>query len=204
MQTSKLTQTLQPNTRNLFRACPLAAYHAGINKNQFALAWTMCVSIASLLVITFLSPLVSHASGAADNAAVKIDFESEELLAPTGPLGKIWVSDDGVQHIRDFEVAGPVWGDINGTLTVVANINLDLATGDGTGHGTFVLDVEWNGLTGTFEGTSQWKYDGFLVSNGKGSADGTGDFEGMHMQANFFDDHGRTPLIGTILIPRGD
>lgn len=164
------------------------------------LALAAGVSITSLLLIIAFSSPVSHASG----GATKIDFEAEEALAPIGPPGKIWVSDDGVQHIRDFPVAGPVWGDLNGTLTVIANINLDLATGDGTAFGTFVLDVEWNGLIGTFEGRSQWKYDGFLITNGQGSARGTGDFEGMHMQANFFNEDGGTPLIGTILIPHAD
>jgi hypothetical protein len=136
--------------------------------------------------------------------ATKTDFEAEELLFPIGSPGKIWVSDDGVQHIRDFPVAGPVWGDIDGQLTVVANINWDLATGDGTAYGTAVLDVEWNGLTGAFEGRSQWKYAGFLISAGQFVGHGTGDFEGMHMRANFFNDGDRTPLIGTILNPHGE
>ncbi len=112
------------------------------------------------------------------------------------------MSHDGMQHIRDFPVAGPVWGDLNGTLTVIANINLNLATGDGTAHGTFILEVEWNGLIGTFEGRSQWKYDGFRIVAGQGTAHGTGDFEGLRMKANFFTaEDGRTPLIGTIFIP---
>ena len=115
------------------------------------------------------------------------------------------MSDDGVLHMRNLPVEGPVWGDINGQLEVFANINQDLATGDGTAFGTAVLEMEWNGLTGTFEGRSQWKYAGFLISAGQFVGHGTGDFEGMHMRANFFhDEDGRTPLIGTILNPYGE
>ena len=201
-QTSKLTQTLPPHTRNLCLASPLAACHFALNKKRLALAWAVSVTIRSLLVVICFSSWVSRAGGSAGNGAVKIDFVSEEALAPIGPPGKIWVS-DGVQHIRDFPLAGPVWGDLNGTLTTSFNVNLNLTTGDGTAFGTFVLEVEWNGLTGTFEGRASGKYEGFRIS-GQGIGHGTGDFEGMQMQAYFFNTATGTALIGTILIPHGE
>jgi hypothetical protein len=140
--------------------------------------------------------------------ATKTEFEAQESLVPTGPPGKVWVSDDGVVHIRDLTVVGPVWGDIVGQLTVVANINQDTATGDGTAYGTAVLEVEsveWGDLSGTFEGRSQWKLAGGLIVTGQFVGHGTGDFEGMHMQANFFNaEDGTTPLIGTIHNPHGE
>ena len=204
MQNSKLTMTLQRNTRNLWLACPFAACHFAFNKKRLALARTVGVSISSLLVIVVSSSWASHADGAEGNGAVKIDFEAEEALAPIGPPGKIWVSDDGVQHIRDLPVAGTVWGDLNGTLVIVSNRNLDLATGHGTAHGTAVLEVKWNGLFGTFEGRSEWKIEAFRIVAGQFIGHGTGDFEGMQMQANFFNAATGTPLIGTILIPHGD
>jgi hypothetical protein len=171
---------------------------------RFPLGWNLAISLTSLmLVIAFSSP-PSQASGAENNGAVKIDFVAEEKLAPTGPPGRIWVSDDGVQHIRDLPVAGLVWGDINGTLTIVSNRNLDLATGHGTAYGTAILEVEWNGLIGTFEGRSEWKIEGFRIVAGQFIGHGTGDFEGMQMQANFFFTPAGTPLIGTILIPHGE
>jgi hypothetical protein len=165
----------------------------------FHLGHGTCMHILSLFMV-LLAGSVSRASEEAD----RIDFESMESLVPLGPPGKVWTTGDGIQHIRDFAVSGPVWGDLNGTLTVVANINWNLATGDGTAFGTAVLTVEWNGLTGTFEGRSQWKYEGFLVVAGQFVGHGTGDFEGMQMQANFFNADGGTPLIGSILIPSED
>jgi hypothetical protein len=202
MQTSKLTQTLPRHTRNLWLASSLAACHFALNKKRLALAWTVGVTISSLLVVICFSSWVSHAGGSAGNGAVKIDFVAQEALAPIGPPGKIWVS-DGVQHIRDFPLAGPVWGDLNGTLTTSFNVNLNLTTGDGTAFGIFILEVEWNGLIGTFEGRAQGTYDGFLIS-GHGSGHGTGDFEGMQIQAFFFNTGTAVPLIGTILLPHGD
>ncbi|HUS34628.1 MAG TPA: hypothetical protein VM680_04675 [Verrucomicrobiae bacterium] len=154
--------------------------------------------------IQILSLLITVLSGSITKAVDRIDFESVESLVPLGPPGKVWTTSDGIQHIRDFAVSGPVSGDINGTLTVIANINWNLATGEGTAYGTFVLAVEWNGLTGTFVGRSQWKYSGFKVQDGQGVGHGTGDFEGMQLFANFFDESGVTPLIGTILIPHSN
>jgi hypothetical protein len=134
---------------------------------------------------------------------IKIDVVSEEKLAPTGPPGRIWVS-DGVQHTRDFPLSGPVWGDLNGNLSIIFNTNLNLATGDGTAFGSFVLAVEWNGFQGTFEGRSKAKYQSFLVTNGYGVGHGTGDFEGMQIQLSFFHEGDRVPLIGTIIMPGGE
>ena len=175
MQTSELTQTLQ-----------------------------LKLNISTLLVLTFFSPLASYAGDAAGNGAISVPFEAEERLAPTGPPERVWVSDDGIQHTRNSPVAGIVWGDLNGTITILGNRNLDLATGHGTAHAEAVVDVEWNGLTGTFEGRSQWKLEAFRIVDGQFIGHGTGDFEGMQMEAHFFNDSGRVPFNGTILIPGGN
>ena len=164
----------------------------------FPLAWKASTAAASLVLLLGISSPSSHA----DTGAIKLHFVSEEILSPIGPPERIWMSGD-VQHIRNFPLAGPVWGDINGTLTTYFNVNLNLTTGDGTAFGIFILEVEWNGLRGTFEGRAQANYEGFVIS-GHGSGHGTGDFEGMQMQAFFFQEDGRTPLIGTILIPGGE
>lgn len=166
-------------------------------RTPFALK--MAASFFTLLLMMAISSPASHASG-----TTKIDFVAAETLAPTGPPGRVWVSDDGVQHIRDLPVAGPVWGDINGTLKIVSNRNLNLLTGHGTAFGTAVLHIEWNGLVGTFEGRSEWKIEGFRVVTGQFVGHGTGDFAGMQMMANFFQTPTGTPLIGTILIPSGE
>lgn len=165
---------------------------------RFPCAWKAALSIASFLLVTGLSSPVSHANG----GTTKFDFVAEELLSPVGAPEKIWMSGD-VQHIRNFPLAGPVWGDINGALTTSFNVNLNLATGDGTAFGIFIFAVEWNGLVGIFEGRAHAKYEGFVIS-GFGSGHGTGDFEGMQFHANFFEVDGHTLLAGTILIPSGE
>src|SRR5688572_15228908 len=107
------------------------------HKTWFPLGLKAAATITSLLLITVFSSPTSHASG----GATSFDFVAEELLTPFGPPGRIWMSGD-VQHIRDFPLAGPVWGDINGTLTTYFNINQNIITGDGTAFGTFSFAVE--------------------------------------------------------------
>src|SRR5688572_14765604 len=98
-----------------------------------------------LLLLVFFSSIATYAGDAAGNGAISVPFEAEERLAPLGPPEKVWVS-DGIQHTRNSPVGGIVWGDINGTITILGNRNLDLATGHGTAHAEAVLEVEWNGL----------------------------------------------------------
>ena len=167
-------------------------------QTPFSFPRTLAASVLLLLLVALLPP-ATHANG-----TTKIDFVAAEILAPTGPPGRIWVSDDGVQHIRDLPVAGPVWGDINGTLKLVSNRNLNLVTGHGTAFGTAILTVEWNGLVGTFEGRSEFKIECFRIVTGQFVGHGTGDFAGMQMMANFFQTPTGSPLIGTILIPSGE
>ena len=155
------------------------------------------VGIVTLIALLIL--IVASVSA----QSTKSDFSAVEALIPTGPPGRVWVSEDGIQHIRDFPVAGPVWGDLNGTLAIVANVNWD-ASGNGTAYGTAILDVEWNGKTGTFEGRSQWKYANFAVVDGQFVGHGTGDFAGMHMKADFYAiGGGEAALVGTINDPKG-
>ena len=59
-------------------------------------------------------------------------------------------------------------------------------------------------MTGIFDGRSQWKYTNGLVSTRQLVGHGTGDFEGMHMKANFYDEGDITVLTGTILNPHGN
>ena len=158
-----------------------------------------------ILMILALIAILTLGTISASAQATKTDFASQERLAPIGPPGKSWVSDDGVLHLRDFPVAGPVWGELTGNLTVVANINQDIFTGDGTGYGTAFLEVDdFDGMQGTFEGRSQWKYTNGMVTKGQFVGHGTGDFDGMQVMANFYDEADYTVLSGTILSPHGD
>ena len=157
------------------------------------------------LVFFVLIIMLSLGTVSAFAQATKSDFLSHEILIPTGPPGKSWVSDDGVLHLRDFTVSGPVWGELTGQVTVVANINQDIFSGNSTACGTaFLVVTEWNGLAGTFEGRSQWKYTNGLVSWGQFVVHGTGDFDGMQIMANFYNKSDHTVISGTILNPHGD
>jgi len=159
--------------------------------------------VAQIVVILSLIALLALIVASASAQSTKTYFEAEEQLAPVGPPGKVWGNEDGIEHIRDLPVAGPVWGDLAGTLSINANINWD-ATGTGTAYGTAILDVEWNGKTGTFEGRSQWKYAGFVVADGQFVGHGTGDFAGMQMKADFYATGGGVAaLVGTINDPHG-
>jgi hypothetical protein len=64
--------------------------------------------------------------------------------------------------------------------------------------------MEWNGMTGIFDGRSQWKYTNGLVSTGQFIGHGTGEFEGMQIMANLSDQEVHTVLAGTILDPHGN
>lgn len=72
------------------------------------------------------------------------------VTATVGPTvvvdqGRIWVS-DGIVHIRDQVVVGPVSGDIVGTITALADFNIRVETGVGsaTFHNTITTaDGKW-------------------------------------------------------------
>lgn len=158
-----------------------------------------------LLVLLVLKIMLILSAIPAFAQATKSDFVYQEILIQTDPPGKVQVSDDDILHLRDLTVSGPVWGELNGQLTVVANINQDTYTGNGTRYGTATLNVtDWNGLTCAFEGRSQWKYTNGMVSTGQFVGHGTGDFEGMQMMANFYDQVDHMVLAGTILNPHGN
>ena len=148
-----------------------------------------------ILVIFALIAILALGTISASARATKTDFASQEVLAPIGPPGKSWVSDDGVVHLRDFPVAGDVWGELTGYIY----------TGDGTGHGAAFLEVEdFDGMQGTFEGRSQWKYTNGVVSEGQFVGHGTGDFEGMKFfQTCFGGGGGPENCEGFILDPHG-
>lgn len=82
---------------------------------------------------------------------------------------------------------------------------MDLASGDGTGFGTFVFDVSWNGLSGTFEG----RFRGILTGGvfcGRFIGGGTAGFEGMRINGTFCETGPETDTydsVATIVNPRG-
>jgi hypothetical protein len=99
--------------------------------------------------------------------------------------GEQWVSEEGIVHIRgQINTAQVVSTDAraNGINVVTINLNIDPATGNGTGHGQFILDVD--GMDGAWEGT----FVGWLtygVFSGRIIGHGTGDLAGQKVKSNF-------------------
>lgn len=104
-----------------------------------------------------------------------------EVYGP--PPERMWIDEDGIQHIRGYWGGFDVIGDLNGTAGGVFNLNLD-PLGNGDAAGTLVQEVEWDGLTGTFEGRFSVTYTNWW-SEGQVVAHGTGDFEGMKLMVDF-------------------
>ncbi|NIO08480.1 MAG: hypothetical protein GTO40_10935, partial [Deltaproteobacteria bacterium] len=113
----------------------------------------------------------------------------------------------GILHFRNQPFQWDVSGDFLGTLRTSTNANLDLATGNGNGFGSFVLAGTWDatGDTGTFEGSFSGTIDGGLFS-GKFVGHGTGDFAGMKLMGTFAETGPGTGVFileGIILDPHG-
>jgi hypothetical protein len=99
-------------------------------------------------------------------------------LAVTGP-GNIWVS-NGILHVRDQLLAGPVSGDIVGSISVIANSNVALGTLNGTAFGSFAIAT----AAGSWEGTFQGRFAGGLLAD-KVVARGTGGLGGLQLTGSF-------------------
>jgi hypothetical protein len=124
-------------------------------------------------------------------------------VTATGPLttadaGTSWVS-GGTVHVRDLVLEGPVSGDITGTITVVASVDVVQATGTGATSGTFTI----NGAAGAWEGRFHGTFDAGVFSGGL-VARGTGAYEGQILRASLAQTAPTSNVVqltGTILNP---
>lgn len=114
-------------------------------------------------------------------SAVMTPVTATVPLAVVDP-GQVTIT-GGVLHIRDQVAAGPISGDIVGTQRVVTDVEIVLATGEGTGRGTFVTST----AGGTWEGRFQGKIDGPVFA-GTLQGKGSGAMEGLKLQATFTDE----------------
>jgi len=100
---------------------------------------------------------------------------------------------NGVVHLRDVVFQGPISGDIVGTATVVVNANYVIAQQKGAGWGTFTLEVSAlysQSVDGTWVGNFSGIFEGPLnatVFTGHLQGQGTGDLDGMKINATFSD-----------------
>jgi len=126
-------------------------------------------------------------------------------ITATGPL-TIAVSgttslSGGILHVRHLVLVGPVSGDITGTITTVANVEVVQATGNGTASGTFTISSAAGAWTGHFNG----RFDAGVFS-GRLVARGTGAYAGQILRANLAQTGPTTNVVrltGTILNPGG-
>ena len=113
-------------------------------------------------------------------------FAGPEVAFFMGIPQKMWVV-DGILHIRGQPVLTSFVGTVGSTVatwanTVVANLNINLATGDGVAFLSSVIDLTSGDLRGTFEtrGTFEITAGAILL---KFVGLGDGDFEGMIIMA---------------------
>lgn len=157
--------------------------------------------MATVLIVT----------GVAWAKATKTAVTGTIYVIPSGlsPVRE-WTEDDGIWHVRG-EVANYIHeGDIEGTGVGVVNLNLDFATGNGDESGYSISVMNWDELSGTFDGSFKVIYTGW-VGVGYGVYHGTGDFAGTKLIEDFVIDFTVTPDLpyivtfdGIILDPHGE
>ena len=158
-----------------------------------------------------LSCLLFSAMAFAAPASVTETSITTVTVATTGP-DKEWLDEDGVLHTRGLILHADVFGGavgeegiLLGTQTAVLAFNIDLATGNGDLHGTFVRSWTVKGVSGTFSGSFQSTIMGFFFV-GTVTAKGSDGFAGMvhtAVVAGVFGGGGLSST-GTILDPSGE
>ena len=152
----------------------------------------------TLLVLIVIVVVLILGTIPASASANRTEFEAIQtfISPPPDPLDgfRTWDS-DGIRHVRNRSLLFSVSGDINGFNHLVTNSNTKIDTGDGVMWASIVLELEWRGMYGTFEGKSQNSLVGGRVLNQARThfvGKGTGDFEGMTM----FAEYGFDPNVG--------
>ncbi|MHC4931570.1 MAG: hypothetical protein ACYTGV_05195 [Planctomycetota bacterium] len=134
--------------------------------------------------------------------ATKTWVESEIVGAQVIYMGNGFVDDAGILHVKGQQLAELMEGDLEGTLYVEANFNVDLLTWTGDMHGKLRFDGTWDDLEGEFEGkfSGTWTngyFDGHWVMKGT-----EGDFVGLHLKVdNYGPGSGPQTVEGIVLDP---
>lgn len=131
-----------------------------------------------LIGLTLCFILMTAAPAAA--RATRIYYEADECpLAPWGEPERMWVSEDGILHMRGFLVVNLIDSDspyLAGINQIRANMDLNPATGEGHAFGTVLITPF--AKNGTWEGrfSTHVSPDGI---QGKAVVHGTGELSGM-------------------------
>jgi hypothetical protein len=156
-----------------------------------------------LIVLTFCIILLIAAPVAA--RATRISYEADECaLAPWGEPERMWVSEDGVMHMRGVFVENLIESEnpyLAGINRVYMNLDLNPATGEGHASGTVLITPF--AKNGTWEG----RFSTHISPNGirgKSVVHGTGELIGMKMFNHMLSSAPNAPChndIGYILLP---
>ena len=123
-----------------------------------------------------------------------------------GEPERSWIDEEGILHVRRMPTLTTFTsGDLVGTVNGIANYNLTWPSGTGDGSAFWVMNVSWQGLSGTFEG----RFTADIVEHwaeAEAILHGTaGDFVGMKMLLSVEGGSYGFPLEfdGVILDPHG-
>jgi hypothetical protein len=159
--------------------------------------------ILILIVLTLCITLLIAAPAAA--RVTRINYEAHECaVAPWSEPEGMWVSEDGVLHMRGVLVTNLIDSDspyLAGTNMVNMNLDLNPATGEGHASGTVLITPI--AKNGTWEG----RFSTHVSPNGiqgKAVVHGTGELAGMKMFNNMSNSDPNAPChndTGYILLP---
>ena len=110
--------------------------------------WIPMIGLLVLSVI--MAPVM------AKTAATKepISFTLENIT--TIPSGKMWLTNDNIQQIKKVKQVGTVSGYFDGTMEVVVSMSINWTSGEGSGHGKFVIKTDDGSIGGTFRVEGNW------------------------------------------------
>lgn len=159
--------------------------------------------IPTLIILTFCITLLMAAPAAA--RATRINYEAYECaVAPWGEPERMWVSEDGVLHMRGFLIENLIESEnlyLAGINQVYANLDLNPATGEGHAYGTVLITPL--AKNGTWEGRFSTHVSPVGIQ-GKAVVHGNGELIGMKMFNNMSNSDPNDPChndAGYILLP---
>jgi len=144
-----------------------------------------CVSASVAVAAIIGARIVS-----ADQPRVSFVDATETVCTIVVP-GEQWVSGNGILHVRgqvrhDRVVPNPGQGDprVNGWADLTADLEMDLATGDGSLAGSLQVTPIDPSYHGSFVGHFTAKLTGGLAV-GRADAQGVGEFDGLKLSGTF-------------------
>lgn len=159
------------------------------------------VILMSTIVLLALAIMIISPVKAITKEPYWCHMEFSTIDAP----GKQWVSEDGILHMKDLHWLGTYEGVLGtGTMDVwFEMISLDLATGEGTFKGTWLITITPQNTLG---GYGRGIITGYVFCSGTFvGTHGTGAFEGVKKMGEFYCSMASLPYImdawGTIMYP---